>query len=167
MTGSAEEREIRLDRMRYVKNTASSRLCYLAIVFDVLYFVKIYQSDVGSWYYQILVGGSIIYNLLFMLVTFLASEGVKNYKAGYSKVLYILGVLQAGRIFVLPVSAHNTLVKVGSEQLQAMDDAKFIFAVICLALSAVCLIAAAEINRRKCSALAQHAVSPDTVKEAA
>ncbi|MDO5435411.1 MAG: hypothetical protein Q4G19_03480 [Clostridia bacterium] len=167
MTGTAEEREIRLDRMRYVKNTASSRLCYLAIIFDVLYFVKIYQSDVGSWYYRILVGGSIIYNLLFMLVTFLASEGVKNYKAGYSKVLYILGVLQACRIFILPVSAHSALVKVGGEQLQAMDDAKFVFVIICLALSAVCLIAAAEINRRKCAALAEHAGRTDEAKEAA
>lgn len=55
-TASMSDREIRTDRMRYVKNTASSRLCYLAILLNVLYFVSIYKSDVGSWYYQILVG---------------------------------------------------------------------------------------------------------------
>ena len=80
MTQEMNDREIRTDRMRYVKNTVSSRLCILGIVLNVLYFISIYKSDVGSWYYQILVGGSIVYNLLFMLITFLASEGVKNYK---------------------------------------------------------------------------------------
>ena len=65
---------IKLDRMRYAKNTFSSRLTYLAILFNVLYFVSIYGSDVGSWYYQILIGASIVYNLVFMLVAFLASD---------------------------------------------------------------------------------------------
>ena len=36
-----EENTIRLDRMRYTKNTASSRLALLAILFDVLFFVSI------------------------------------------------------------------------------------------------------------------------------
>ncbi|MBO4635713.1 MAG: hypothetical protein J5685_01065, partial [Clostridiales bacterium] len=40
------------------------------IVFDVLYFLNIYKSDVnhnvGDFYYQIRIGGSIILNLLFM-----------------------------------------------------------------------------------------------------
>ena len=88
------EREIRLDRMRYVKNTASSRLCYLAILLNVLYFVSIYKSDVGSWYYQILIGASIVYNLLFILMVFLSSEGVKNYQKNYSWLLFAVGILQ-------------------------------------------------------------------------
>ena len=88
------DNEIRLDRMRYVKNTASSRLCYLAILLNVFYFVSIYKSDVGSWYYQILIGASIVYNLLFMLMAFLASEGVKSYQASYSKLLYGLSAGQ-------------------------------------------------------------------------
>ena len=81
------DRETNLDRMRYVKNTASSRLCYLAILLDVLYFVSIYKSDVGSWYYQILIGASIVYNLLFLLMAFLASEVVKSYQKTYSWLL--------------------------------------------------------------------------------
>ena len=39
------EKAIRLDRMRYTKNTLSSGLALLAIVFDVLFFISIYVSD--------------------------------------------------------------------------------------------------------------------------
>ena len=87
MTQEMNDQMIKQDRMRYIKNTTSSRLCYLAILLNVLYFVSIYKSDVGSWYYQILVGGSIVYNLLFMLMAFLASEGVKNYQEKFSYLL--------------------------------------------------------------------------------
>ena len=92
MTLSMEEKKrIQLDRMRYTKNVLSSRLTYLAILFDVLYFVSIFSSDVGSWYYKMLVGGSIVYNLVFMLMAFLASEGVKAYKQSYAWLLLALG----------------------------------------------------------------------------
>ena len=50
MTNMDEQRRISLDRMRYTKNTLSSSLALCAIVFNVLYFVSIYESDVGSWY---------------------------------------------------------------------------------------------------------------------
>ena len=74
MTLSLEEtKTIQLDRMRYTKNVFSSRMVYLAILFDVLYFVSIYESDVGNWYYTWLIGLSIVYNLVFMLISFLAS----------------------------------------------------------------------------------------------
>ena len=56
------EENTRLDRMRYTKNTTSSRLAILAIIFDVLFFISLYKSDVGSYYYTILIGASIIYN---------------------------------------------------------------------------------------------------------
>ena len=74
----SEVQEIKLDRMRYTKNTTSSRLALLAIVFDVLFFISIYKSNVGTWYYNILMGASIIYNLVFMLATFLSSESVSQ-----------------------------------------------------------------------------------------
>ena len=35
---------IRRDRMRFTKNTASSRLALLAIVLNVLFFISIYRS---------------------------------------------------------------------------------------------------------------------------
>ncbi len=150
------DREIQLDRMRYVKNTASSRLCYLAILMNVLYFVSIYKSDVGSWYYQMLTGASIVYNLLFMLMAFLASEGVKNYQPNYSFLLYGLGAGQIARVFILPLQAHQALVKVGSEETRVMGDGQFIRVVLYLGISAACLLAAALINQRKCAALSGH-----------
>ena len=150
------EREIKLDRMRYVKNTASSRLCYLAILLNVLYFVSIYKSDVGSWYYQILIGASIVYNLLFMLMVFLSSEGVKNYQRNYSWLLFAVGVLQAVRIFILPAQAHRALVQIGGTDVPAMGGGQYARVIFYLAASAVCLIAAALINLRKCGMLESH-----------
>ena len=156
MTQAMNDRDIRTDRMRYVKNTSSSRLCYLAILLNVLYFISIYKSDVGSWYYQILVGGSIVYNLLFMLMVFLASEGVKNYQKNFSWLLYGLGILQIVRIFILPTSAHQAVIKIGSEETVVMQTAQYIRCIIYLAGSAACLITAALINQRKAAALARH-----------
>ena len=150
------DNEIRLDRMRYVKNTASSRLCYLAILLYVFYFVSIYKSDVGSWYYQILIGASIVYNLLFMLMAFLASEGVKSYQASYSKLLYGLSAGQIARIFILPLQAHQALVKIGGVESPVMGNGQFIRVIIYLAGSAACLLLAGIINQRKCAALAGH-----------
>ena len=169
MTQAMTDRELKLDRMRYVKNTASSRLCYLAILLNVLYFVSIYKSDVGSWYYQILVGGSIVYNLLFMLMTFLASEGVKNYQKNYSVMLYALGALQVCRIFILPVQAHNAVTKIGSTETVVMGDPQFIRCILYLAGSAACLILAGIINARKAGALNRHLPETESgnAKEAA
>ena len=161
------DRDIRLDRMRYVKNTSSSRLCYLAILLNVLYFVSVYKTDVGSWYYQILIGASIVYNLLFMLMAFLSSEGVKNYQPNYTWMLYFLGVMQIVRIFILPWQAHNALVSVGGETLKAMGDGQFVRVVIYLLGSAACLLAAAAINQSKCAALSEHLKKIDSAKEAA
>ena len=107
-----DPKQVKLDRMRYAKNALSSRLTYLAILFNVLYFVSIYESDVGSWYYSITIGASIVYNLVFMLMTFLASEGVKNYKMGYSVLLLVAGALQVGRIFYLPLQAYKATVTI-------------------------------------------------------
>lgn len=156
MTQAMNDREIRTDRMRYVKNTASSRLCYLAILLNVLYFVSIYKSDVGSWYYQMIVGGSIVYNLLFMLMVFLASEGVKNYQKNFSWLLYVLGILQIVRIFILPTQAHQAVVKIGSAETVVMQTPQYIRCIIYLAGSAACLIVSALINQRKSSELEKH-----------
>ena len=89
-----DDRSTELDRMRYTKNTASSRFALLAIVFDVLFFISIYKSDVGKYYYTATIGASIIYNLVFMLAAFLCSEGVKRYQTVYSWVMIVLGVIR-------------------------------------------------------------------------
>ena len=149
------EEKTRLDRMRYTKNTQSSRLAILAIVFDVLFFISLYKSDVGTYYYTILIGASIIYNLVFLLATFLASEGVKNYQKSYSWLLLFLGIGQIVRLFIYPVQAHSAVVS-GT---QVMGDGQFIRMVIYLVLSAVCLVASSVINWRKSKALADHIAS--------
>ncbi len=150
-----EDRITRLDRMRYTKNTASSRLALLAIAFDVLFFISIYKSDVGTYYYSILIGASIVYNLVFLLAVFLCSEGVKNYQPSYSWAMIVLGALQILRIFILPRDAHATLV--GGAPV--MGDAQFIRVVVYLAASALCLFAGAAVNLKKSRALSAHIAS--------
>lgn len=149
------EQSIKLDRMRYTKNSTSSRLAILAIVFDVLYFVCVYRINV-DYYYSLLMGASILYNLVFMLAAFLSSEGVKNYKQGYSFVLCALGLIQIARIFILPARAHATTLTVGGAELLAMSDGQFVRVVVYLAASAACLFASAAVNFTKSRALKAH-----------
>ena len=151
-----EERTISRDRLRFIKNSGSSRLCYLAILLDVLYFVSICKSDVGTYYYNILIGAVILYNLAFMLAIFLASEGVKNYKRGYSWLLLAAGVGQIVRIFIIPMQAHGEATVVNGVETLVMHDGQFIRVIIYLVGSALCLFAAAAINLYKCKELAEH-----------
>lgn len=133
---------IKKDRLRYSKNKLSSNLTLLAIVFNALYFVSIYKSDVGSYYYSYIIGISVVYNLLFMLIAFLASEGVKSYKLNYSYVLAVLGIGQIVRIFILPIDAKNTVITLSQESQQVMQDGQFMRVCIYLiASAALCIIA--------------------------
>ncbi|MGN0977387.1 MAG: hypothetical protein ACI4PH_04965 [Faecousia sp.] len=151
-----EELLIKKDRMRYTKDSLSSNLVLLAIVLDALYFVAVYQLDVGSYYYNWVIGASIIYNLLFLLSAFLASEGVKNRKTGYTGLLIFIGVMQIVRIFYLPMRAHSALVAVNGVEVAAMGNGKYFYAIVCLAVSAVCCIAAAVISYRNNKTLADY-----------
>ena len=151
-----EEQLIARDRMRFTKNTLSSGLALLAILFNVLYFVSIYKSDVGSYYYNILIGASVLYNLLFMLVVFLSSEGVKGYKASFAYVLLVVGALQIARIFFLPMQAHAAVIKVNKQEVLVMQTAQFVRIVVYLAASAACCFVAGVVGIRKSQALAAH-----------
>ncbi|MBO5228907.1 MAG: hypothetical protein J6B39_07945 [Lachnospiraceae bacterium] len=132
---------IKKDRLRYTKNKLSSNLAYLGILFDVLYFVSIYGSDVGNYYYTITIGLSVVYNLIFLLAAFLSSEGVKNYKLGYSYFIIVVGVLQFARIFGIPSMAHSALTVVNGVETMVMGDKQFIYVIICLVLSgAACIV---------------------------
>lgn len=158
-----EEEYIRKDRLRFTKNSLASSFAILAIVFDVLYFLNIYKSDVnhnvGNFYYQIRIGASIILNLLFMLAAFLSSEGVKNYKIKYAYVLAGLGVLQIVRIFILPMQAHSAEVSVGGVTTKVMETGQFITVVVYLILSAACCFASAYIGIKKSKELQAHMAS--------
>ena len=162
MTNRLEDpKTIRLDRMRYAKNLFSSRLTYLAILFDVLYFVSVYESDVGSWYYQMLIGASIVYNLVFMLVSFLASEGVKNYKLSYAWLLMAAGAGQIVRIFILPMQAYKATVTISKVTYPVMKTPQLTYVVICLAASALCCFVAGAVGLYRSRALAAYNASLD------
>ena len=151
-----DERTTRLDRMRFTKNTMSANLALLAIIFNLCFFISIYESDVGSWYYTILVGGSILYNLIFMLAAFLSSEGIKNYKIGYSYLMIVLGIIQIVRIFIYPVKAHNAVVTIQEQAVTVMEGGQFARVVLYLVLSAACLFAGAVVGIIRSRALAGH-----------
>ena len=154
-----EELLIRKDRMRFVKNKLPANLALLAIVFDVFYFVSLYQSDVRDYYYTMTIGASILYNLVFMLACFLSSEGLKNYKMNYAWVIGVLGVVQIARIFGIPAQAHAAeLKKVG----RVMGDGQYAFVVGCLILSALCCLAAAVIGGMRSRTLKQYLASLET-----
>lgn len=147
----SEELRIQQDRMRFTKNTTSSRLALLAIVFNVLFFISIYKVN-DSAYYTYWMGISILYNLVFMLAAFLASEGAKNYNVRYSTLMIILGIGQIVRIFILPAMMHGT----PSGDSVVMPTGQYIRVIVYLSVSALCLLAGAIINLRKSKALAAH-----------
>ena len=89
---------------------------------------------------------------------------VKNYKAGYSWVLAVLGVIQIVRIFILPTQAHTALVTVNGVEDVAMKDGQYIRLIVYLVASAACLFASAVINWRKTRALAAHIASVEAAK---
>ena len=110
----------------------------------------------GSWYYRIRIGGSILYNLIFMLAAFLCSEGVKNYKIAYCWVMIVLGVIQILRIFIYPVQAHAATVTIQKQAVVVMGDRQFAWCVFCLVASAACLFAGAVIGIIRSRALQAH-----------
>ena len=144
---------IKKDRLRYTKNAASANLAYLAILFDVLYFVSIYSSN-NEYYYDINIGISVIYNLLFLLFVFLSSEGLKNYKLGYAIAIIGIGLMQLVRIFGIPLGALKEALDVGGKTV--MEQGQFNYVVTMLILSAACCVAAGVIGIVRSHALASH-----------
>ena len=134
---------LKKDRMRFVKNKTSANLSYLAIVFNVLYFISIYSSDVGNHYYSIMIGVSVVYNLLFLLTAFLSSEGLKRYKLSYAVIITVVGALQLVRIFGYPMSGIRTVMSDGTV---AMGTGQFIYTVVMLSLSSASAITAGVVG---------------------
>ena len=146
--------QTRKDRLRFTKNKLSANLILGAIAANALYFVSIYSSDEGSYYYKLFIGASIVYNLVFMLVAFLSSEGIKNYKLSYAFTSVLIGVLQVGRIFYLPMKAHRDANPVAdAKQATVMGTGQFRYVTICLIVSPVLLIAAGVIGFMKTTTL--------------
>lgn len=153
---TSEDKYIQKDRMRYIKNSACSNLCYLGLLADVFYFVLLYRQDVNTYYYKIQIGASVIYNLIFMLAVFLASEGVKNYKKNYSIVLLVAGIMQIVRIFVIPMAALKAPATVNGVETTVMSGKTFTLCLVYLGISAAALLFSAVLNVIRCSALEAH-----------
>ena len=97
-----------------------------------------------------------------MLVVFLSSEGVKNYKRNYSYVLAVVGVVQIVRIFIIPMRAHGATTVVNGASVVVMQDAQFIRILVYLVASATCLIGSAVVNFIRCGELEAHLKSLGT-----
>ncbi len=138
-----EDKLIRVDRMRYTKDKLSANLVLLAIVLDALYFISIYETDIGTYYYNWVIGASVVYNLLFLLIAFLCSEGVKNRQNGFMLPLLFLGAMQIARVFYLPARAHSATVELSGQALPVMGDGQYLYTVVCLAISGICCLVAA------------------------
>lgn len=146
---------IKKDRMRFTKNTFSSTLCYIAILFDAFYFVFVYSinpsEDIGkSFFYSIMIGFSVLCNLLFLLFTFLASEGVKNYSKLFSVLLIVMGVIQAMRIFGIPLLGFLEILADGSRLISPLS---FVALALLLGVSSVCCIVAGVVGIIKTTTL--------------
>ena len=151
-----DDKQVRLDRMRYTKNTLASGLALLSILFDVFFFISIYESNVGSWYYNVLMGASILYNLIFLLAAFLSSEGIKNYKISYSYLMIALGIGQIIRIFIYPMRAHAATVTIQEQAVTVMENPQFIRCVLYLVISAACLFVGAFVGMTRSKQLKAH-----------
>lgn len=93
---------INTDIYRYKRNKLAANIALLGLFIECLYFMLFYGIDYRT-YATVLIGGSVIVNLLLLLMVFLASEGVKGYNKKYSLVLLIAGIVQIVRIFIYPL----------------------------------------------------------------
>ncbi len=137
-----DDKQIRKDILRYSKNKTSSGLALLAILLNVFYFVSIYRSDVGNYYYTWLTGVSIIFNLVFMLTVFLCSEGVKNYHIGYSVTLIVVGIIQFVRTQIIPKKAFAAVTMLGEQEIPVMTAGQYTRLIVFLIASGSLLILA-------------------------
>ena len=140
-----EKRAIKIERMAYTKDKLPSLFAILAIIANVLFFVSIYRTNLSA-YYQYTIGLSIITNLLFMLATFLCSEGVKAYNKNFGIAMIALGAVEIGRIFFFPFKGITTIEATTNEPVMAANQ--FTFTVICLSLAAAFLIAGGILSIR-------------------
>ena len=157
-----DEKYIKNDIMRYKNNKTSSLLAILSILLNVFYFVSIYKTNAQDYYYNMKIGFSIIYNLLFLLIAFLSSEGVKNYKVSFAIILIVIGAMQFVRIAGIPVDAHfRAMVTIDGVAVHAMSTAQFVKSIIYICGSGAFAIASGVTCILKSMALNKHIASLD------
>ena len=156
-----EKRAIKIERMAYTKDKIPSWLALLAIIANVLFFVSIYRTNLSA-YYNYTIGVSVLTNLLFMLATFLCSEGVKTYKKSFGIAMIVLGAIEIGRIFFFPYKGITTIESTTNEPVMTANQ--FAFTVICLSLAAVLLVVGGIISIRD-SRVLENSLKSKEVKE--
>ncbi len=153
---------IHSDILRYKTNKLPATFALLGIVFSCLYFCLLYgfrSNFFSNWQ----IGISVILTLFSLLITFLASEGIKGYNKKFVIVLIVLAAIQIIRIFGIPLSAlrydianGNTVADETSTlytRYFGVDLAPwtcFVFLTLWLCASAACLIASAVIGYINC-----------------
>ena len=158
------------DTLLYRKNKFAANLTLLGLVFSVLYFCLLYgitvpllsDGSTRTWFVTILIGGSVILTLVTLLVTFLASEGIKAYKKPYVIVLIVLAVIQIARIFIYPIYTleHSEIARtyfwVRVNNGTTGNIILGVMMIVWLCLSAACLIAAAVVGYINCVKREKH-----------
>ncbi len=153
---------IHSDILRYKTNKLPATFALLGIVFSCLYFCLLYgfrSNFFSNWQ----IGISVILTLFSLLITFLASEGIKGYNKKFVIVLIVLAAIQIIRIFGIPLSAlrydianGNTVADETSTlytRYFGVDLAPwtcFVFLTLWLCASAACLIVSAVIGYINC-----------------
>ncbi len=153
-----DKERIKLDRMRYVKDSTPSNLAILAVVFDILFFVLIYKINI-EFFYNYSIGASVVINLLFMLFGFWCSIEVKNYHGKFGYLMIALGIVQIIRIFVYPMSAHGAVTVVDGNNVQVMTNAQFISSIVYLVVSAACMVFGGLMSMKNSKTLQNHLAS--------
>ncbi len=94
----------KIEIMKYKRNSLPYSLILIGLMFNVVYFIKLYQQN-DLYFYNISMGISVIYNLMFMLFIFLSAENIKVYSIAYSFFVIFVGILQTIRISFTPKKA--------------------------------------------------------------
>lgn len=150
------EKVVSLDINRYKKNKLAANLALLGLVFNCLYFMLLYgikastagENNDVTWFANITMGFSVILTLIVLLVSFLASEGIKGYNKKYAYVLWVLAAFQIFKIFGYPLyGLQNDLLQVNYFWLNPTESVtEFVILVIYLVASAGCYVASGVIG---------------------
>lgn len=145
------------DILRYKKNKLPASLALLALVFDVLYFTLLYAVH-ASEVYTMLIGVSVIVNLLVLLVGFYASEGIKSYNKTSSIMLLVLAAVQFARIFIYPLRGLSGKWMANNAYFGIImtPASNGVLMIVYLAASAACFVAAAVIGYLNIKRLEAH-----------
>lgn len=147
--------KVKVEIMRYTKNSSSFWLCMLAIVADVLYFTAAFSPIMGSVSVKVgyLVAIDVILNILFMLFTFLCAEKLKVYDRVWPFIAFAFGVAQIIRIFILPALTYTSIV--GGEEVinQFITGGTKVQCIVSLIVSAAALFGAGFIGYVKSNQL--------------